>query len=74
MTAEANHMKGAVMFGSKIDTTAATRRVSTRIAALVFLGLASTLHAQSSPLTIQPSTSRVGVNTTNPGVAEGVRL
>jgi hypothetical protein len=25
------------------------------------------VHAQSSPLTIQPSTSRVGVNTTNPG-------
>ena len=29
----------------------------------VFLGA---LHAQTSPLTIQPSTSRVGVNTTNP--------
>jgi hypothetical protein len=29
----------------------------------------STLQAQSSPLTVQPSTSRVGVNNTNPTVA-----
>ena len=56
------------MFGFTIDSRTA-RRVATRIAALFLLGLAATLHAQSSPLTIQPSTSRVGVNTTNPSTA-----
>ena len=37
--------------------------------AAAMLTLPLNLYAQSSPLTIQPSTSRVGVNTTNPSTA-----
>jgi len=36
------------------------------IAAAMLLGLAPPLYAQSSPLTVQPSTGRVGVGNTNP--------
>ena len=43
------------------------RAISGIIAAALLLSYATFAHAQSSPLTIQPSTSRVGVNTTNPG-------
>ena len=69
MTVKVTFTKGADMLGYTNDSITAARRVPNRLAALVLLGLASTLHAQSSPLTIQPSTSRVGVNTTNPSTA-----
>jgi hypothetical protein len=36
------------------------------IAASLFFGLCPNLHAQSSPLTVQPSTGNVGIGTTNP--------
>jgi hypothetical protein len=57
------------MFGYTSRTRSTARRGASLNAFLILLGLSSTLHAQSSPLTIQPSTSRVGVNTTNPSTA-----
>ena len=40
--------------------------VTTAIGAALIVGLPSALLAQSSPLTVQPSTGRVGVGTTSP--------
>ncbi len=37
------------------------------LAMALMLALSPSLHAQSSPLTVQPSTGRVGVGNTNPG-------
>jgi hypothetical protein len=42
------------------------RALSGIVAAALFLAYSTFLHAQSSPLTVQPSTSRVGVNVTSP--------
>jgi hypothetical protein len=42
------------------------RAVSAGVAAALFFAYSTFLHAQSSPLTVQPSTSRVGVNQSNP--------
>lgn len=36
------------------------------VAAVLILAWSAYLHAQSSPLTVQPSTGRVGVGVTNP--------
>jgi hypothetical protein len=68
MIVTVNEMKGAIMFGYTIDSAAAARRLSTGIFALILFGLSANLHAQS-PLTVQPSTNRVGVNNTNPSTA-----
>jgi len=43
-----------------------------RGAAALVMAQAAFLHGQSSPLTIQPSTSRVGVNNTWPSYALAV--
>lgn len=52
------------MFNNVIDRTRSGFIVGSIVALLIVLP--GRLFAQSSPLTIQPSTGRVGVGTTNP--------
>jgi hypothetical protein len=61
-----NNIAGKIRTARKLPTRLGFAVSIGTIATAMLLGLAPNVYAQSSPLTVQPSTGRVGVGNTNP--------